>query len=219
MTAERKFDFSLSFDEEDDASGSGGSSSRANAKVEEAFEAGKQAGLTEAQASFERQSAAAMDAISQGFAGIETTRASIEHAMQRNAMEMALALVAKALPALARREAMNEVQAVLSECLARLLDEPRIVVRVPDELLDPLKDKLDGLFQSSGFAGQVVLLADAALGPSDCRVEWADGGAERNAEDQWRDIEATIKRALSTPVTSALPAAAGSPGDTINNDT
>ncbi len=31
-----------------------------------------------------------------------------------------------------------------------------------------------------GFEGRMVITADAALGSGDCRVEWADGGINRD---------------------------------------
>ncbi len=202
MTAPKKFDFAFSFDEDDPPSAANAvddRSSRANVKIKEAYEKGREAGLAEAQATTERQLAAAAEAIGQGLSSLEATRAAIGNEMNRQAIEMATTLVGKALPALARREAMGEVEATVTECLARVLEEPRIVVRIADSLLDPLQARIDTLVQESGYAGQVVLLAEAGLGPSDCRVEWADGGAERDMDGLWRDMEAAIQRSLSTP--------------------
>lgn len=211
MTAPRKFDFAFSFDEDEPASTAGGGDdrpSRANAKIKEAYEKGREAGLAEAQATIERQLAAAAEAIGQGFSKLESTRAAIESEMNRQAIEMASTLVGKALPALARREAMGEVQATVKECLARVLEEPRVVVRVADSLLDSLQARIDALVQESGYAGEVVLLADAGLGPSDCRVEWANGGAERDMGSVWQEIEAAIQRSLSIPSGDSIQAAA-----------
>ncbi len=218
MTAERKFDFALSFDEDEPAAAAGDDRpSRANVKIKEAYEKGREAGLAEAQATIERQLAAAAEAIGQGFSGLEATRAAIESEMSRQAIEMATTLVGKALPALARREAMSEVEATVKECLGRVLEEPRVVVRVADSLLDSLQARIDALVQESGYAGEVVLLADAGLGPSDCRVEWANGGAERDMDNIWQEIEAAIQRSLSTPGGNGIEAAAVSAPTNANN--
>ncbi len=220
MTAPRKFDFAFSFDEDEPGSTAGAGDdrpSRANAKIKEAFENGRQAGLAEAQATIERQLAAAAEAIGQGFTKLESTRAAIESEMNRQAIEMAATLVGKMLPTLARREAMNEVQATVKECLSRVLEEPRVVVRVADSLLDSLQARIDALVQESGYAGEVVLLADTGLGPSDCRVEWANGGAERDMGGVWREMEAAIQRSLSTPGGNGIEAAAVSAPTNANN--
>ena len=54
----------------------------------------------------------------------------------------------------------------------------------------------------------MVLLSDDGLGISDCRIEWADGGAERNVERIWKDVEELVSRALHEPHDSHQAAAA-----------
>jgi hypothetical protein len=46
----------------------------------------------------------------------------------------------------------------------------------------------------------VTVLPDDALGPADCRVEWASGGAERVAAQMWREFDAATQRIFSDPV-------------------
>ena len=45
-------------------------------------------------------------------------------------------------------------------------------------------------------------MADPALGPSDARIEWADGGAERNTRQLLADIEQAAERMLGAAMTS-----------------
>ena len=40
----------------------------------------------------------------------------------------------------------------------------------------------------------MVLFGDDQFSETDCRVEWADGGAERNLGELWRRIDAAIER-------------------------
>ena len=87
---------------------------------------------------------------------------------------------------------------MLVDCLHRVLDEPRIVFRVADDLLDNLSGRIDAMARQAGFHGKVVLLADSGLGASDCRIEWADGGAERDMTRFWAEIDETAKRAVAT---------------------
>lgn len=118
-----------------------------------------------------------------------------DHATQiREAITAATEIVKRLLPALGRREAMTEVEALIADCLARLHDEPRLVVRVADELLDPVRQRVDQLAGAAGYAGRVILLADNTLKAGDARVEWADGGADRDTAALWREIESAIQR-------------------------
>jgi flagellar assembly protein FliH len=112
----------------------------------------------------------------------------------REAVTTAAEIVRRLLPALAKREAMSEVEALIADCLARVHDEPRLVVRVGDDLLDALRPRVDELTGAAGFSGRVILLADNTLKPGDARVEWADGGADRDTAALWREIEGAIQR-------------------------
>lgn len=121
--------------------------------------------------------------------------ARADHETQtREALTAAVEIVRRLLPALGKREAMREVEALIADCLARLHDEPRLVVRVADDLLDEVRQRVDQLSGAAGFAGRVILLADNTLKPGDARVEWADGGADRDTSALWRDIEGAIQR-------------------------
>ena len=63
--------------------------------------------------------------------------------------------------------------------------------------LDALQERLTQLSAASGFEGRVVLIGDDAMGESDCRVEWADGGVEREAGRIWRAIEEALARYIA----------------------
>src|SRR3546814_8811652 len=75
------------------------------------------------------------------------------------------------------------------------------------------------LFRSrSGFEGKLVFLADERLKTGDLRVEWADGGVERNQMALWQEIDAVIARVLAPtagdgkqPPQSADPQGTASP--------
>ncbi|MBX6322342.1 MAG: flagellar assembly protein FliH, partial [Rhodospirillaceae bacterium] len=72
-------------------------------------------------------------------------------------------------------------------------------VRLHDSLLDPLRERLDAVAAGAGFEGRIVILADPAMPVGDCRVEWADGGIERDTDRLWRDIEAALARHAVIP--------------------
>ena len=112
----------------------------------------------------------------------------------REAVAAATEIVRRLLPSLGQREAIGEVEALIRDCLSRLHEEPRLVVRVADELLDPIRQQIDQLTASAGYSGRVILFADPAIKSGDARVEWADGGAERDTAAIWREIDGAIQR-------------------------
>ncbi len=143
-------------------------------------------------------------------AGLETLLArtgEAESRRDREALTTAVRLVEKLFPALAAREGLNEIEALLSEALHRLHEEPRVVVRVADALLDPLRHRMDAIGAKAGYPGKTILLTDDTMPEGDVRVEWADGGAERDTERLWREVGEMLARATDAPQ-SARPSGA-----------
>lgn len=156
-------------------------------------EAGATRGRTEAVAAFDKQVASALATIAQQTAAIAKGVAA-EAAAAGKSVDLALAIVRKLHPALIERQGLAEIETVLGQCLESLKQEPRLVAYVHSARLDALQERLAQLSASSGFEGRVVLIGDDEMGQSDCRVEWADGGVEREAGRIWRAIEETLTR-------------------------
>jgi flagellar biosynthesis/type III secretory pathway protein FliH len=54
----------------------------------------------------------------------------------------------------------------------------------------------------------VVVMADAGVGPADCRLEWNNGGAERDVETLFQRIQDIVARNSDrVPVADDAPAA------------
>jgi len=120
-----------------------------------------------------------------------------EAAAAGKSVELAMAIVKKLHPALVERQGLAEIESVLGQCLESLKQEPRLVAYVHSARLDALQERLTQLSGSAGFEGRVVLIGDDAMGESDCRVEWADGGVEREAGRIRRSIEDALTRYIA----------------------
>jgi flagellar assembly protein FliH len=156
-------------------------------------ESGAVRGRSEAVAAFDKQVAATLTTIAQQTAAIAKGVAA-EAAAAGKSVELAMAIVKKLHPALVERQGLAEIESVLGQCLESLKQEPRLVAYVHSARLDALQEQLTQLSGSAGFEGRVVLIGDDAMGESDCRVEWADGGVEREAGRIWRTIEDALTR-------------------------
>ena len=160
-----------------------------------AYAQGINDGRAEAASAHEQQLSGGLEKLSTALIAATEHSAAIEERLLQDGLRSAIAILRKLFPRLAQRNALGEVQALVGECLTRLRQEPRIVIRVPDSLLEPIKGTLDNLSEQTGFEGRLVLIADDNLGSSDVRVEWADGGAERDCERSWQEIEKIVSRA------------------------
>jgi len=68
---------------------------------------------------------------------------------------VALAVVGKVLPALAQRHGLGEIEAMLAACLADVVEEPRLLVRVHPTLVAPVRALVLAQAERRGFAGQI----------------------------------------------------------------
>jgi flagellar assembly protein FliH len=205
MTAIKKFQFKTSFEP-----GSSGTDSRGERKhtagdlaiaEEAAREQGRLAGIAEARTSIEHTTAVALSQIVERLQALGRTTEDIHYESASHALKIAVAAVRKMLPGLAQRNGLAEIEAPVRECLNTFYDEPRVVVRVHDKMLDPLRERVDEIAAGCGFNGKIVLFGDEHLAETDCRVEWADGGAERNLTGLYQEIGQLVEK-----VTGPLPA-------------
>lgn len=164
---------------------------------DEAMRLGHAAGLAEAKRAVDARVAAALATLEASLAG---TRPMLDAALERSrkdALTLAAAVARRLVPATLARDAVAAVESVVADLLPRVIDEPRLVIRVGDPLIEALKEPIDALAGRAGYAGRVILLGDERLTGADCRVEWADGGAEHNVERLSQEIAATVDRFLN----------------------
>jgi len=173
-----------------------------NAARQESFLAGKQDGLKEAMNATESAAVTVLEGIPGQLDALFTQweDSRLEH--KALALRVATAVTRKLFPRLAATAGLQEVEQVVGECLERLPKEPRLVVRMADGLLDTVRGRIEKTAERSGYEGRLVFLEDPDLGPGDVRVEWADGGAERNSDALWSSIDEVLNRGL---IIAAMP--------------
>ena len=173
---------------------------------------GHAAGLAEATGRQEAEAAAALAAIERHLASAMASEEAMRRDGERQAVALTRIVLGKLFPALTRRDGLAEIEALVAATIGECLDEPRLVLRLPDALFAAAQSRMEPLAARSGFQGRLIILADEALGGADCRIEWADGGAERDAARTLREIEAALARAidgLSAPTDTTQHAASG----------
>ena len=186
-----------------------------------AFAEGKTAGVAEAEAGHAKRLAEAVELLPPQLDQLAQTLETQADERRRETLEAALTVVRKLFPNLARTQGLDEIHAVVDACLERLRDEPRLVIRCADGELDAIKERIEESARHGGFEGKLVFLADERLADGDLRVEWADGGAERDQAGLWKEIDTVIARALSPAGNAKVPhrAAAQSAPDNAEQKT
>ena len=205
MSMSAKFLFDTSFDPEDmdrsvmpgqkPAKPKFGEEDLEKARTE-GFAAGKESGRQEVMQSIEQQISTALSAISGQLTGLSQAQVQASERQARSAVEAALTVMRKMFPHLASRHGLAEIESLVCDCLERLRTEPRIVIRVADSLLDRVEQRVSQLAACAGFDGKIVFLSQEGLHPGDIQVEWADGGAERDSDRLWHEIDQIIARTI-----------------------
>jgi flagellar assembly protein FliH len=163
------------------------------------FLEGRNAGISEAQASLERRGADALDQVSRALAQLDRAQREGVVELMRGALEVTHTIVRKVLPDFVRRHGSDEIQALVRQVLETLVEEPRVVIRVPQDLVEMLKPRIAQAGKATSFEGQLVVFGEPTLGDSDCRVEWSSGGAERLVQQSLDQIAAVVGRAQVPP--------------------
>ena len=118
----------------------------------------------------------------------------VEHRLEAEAVEVAVAVAAKLAPTLIAREPFAEIAALASECFRHLTASPHVVIRINDAIYPTAREKLEGLAREVGFEGRLVVLAEPDIATGDCRIEWADGGVKRDKAAAEAVINETVGR-------------------------
>lgn len=178
------------------------------AAFREGLEQGREQALAEAREAAEAAGARALTLLAERLKQALEQLDAQREAATVEVLGSAMAVLRKLFPLLGERHGLTEIEGLVRGCLERLHEEPRVVVRAPDALLDALRGRMDELKLEAAYEGRVVLLADDGLGPADARIEWADGGAERDGRRLWAEIDEILSHAVTASAVAAEPAEA-----------
>lgn len=166
--------------------------------VAEAFQNGFSNGKEDAVAGLEASSAEALNLMSAQLQQLAQAHSDQLENIRCEAASLAFAVAKKLAPALMARQPETEVLQMIETCLQDLHDEPRIVLRASEPVCSALSEKINDLALATGFQGNIILLPDDTKQNSDCRIEWADGGVERELSDTSSKLEEIINRFISS---------------------
>jgi flagellar assembly protein FliH len=159
-----------------------------------AYRKGFAAGQAQAQSEAGERVAAALAVIADGLARIERALAGIEARLETEAVDVAVAVGSKLATELIAREPFAEIGALAAECFRQLVATPHIAVRIAPDIYDEAKHKLEETAALNGFQSRLTVLADASLLAGDCRIEWAEGGVDRDRTAALAAIDDVVAR-------------------------
>ena len=167
------------------------------------YRRGYAAAKAEVLAEAEQRSAAALERITVALESLMRGLSGVEAMLETEAVDVAVAVGKKLAAALVEREPLAEISALAMDCFRHLVTAPHVVVRVNDAQHASVGKPIEEMVRARGLASHLVVLTEPDIQTGDCRIEWADGGVNRDRSA----TEAVIDEAVSRYVKARLAAA------------
>lgn len=126
--------------------------------------------------------------LSEIFSGLDARSADMEKA----ALNFAVAAVHKVLPTLEEKQAEAEVKNFLAENFTNFAAQETLSFSFNPDMVSRVADSIGRLAEQNDFEGKIAVHKDPGLGLSDCRVEWKNGGVERNTKKLLNKVDMLI---------------------------
>jgi flagellar assembly protein FliH len=175
---------------------------RADAESQ-AYRKGFAAAQTEALNETNQRVAAALSLVADSMERIGKEMDEVEARFEAEAVEVAVAVASKLAPELIAREPFVEIAALVSQCFQHLINVPHVTVRIGEDIHEAATAKLDEIARARGFEGKLAVLAEPGLAPGDCRIEWAEGGLNRDRNATEAAVEDVVGRYVAARVVPA----------------
>ncbi len=172
------------------------------------FKDGYATGERDAVAEAERRKAAAFEQIGDALGRMVRGLDAIETRLETETVEVAVAVGRRLAPELIAEQPLAEIAALATECFRQLHAAPHVVVRVAEALHEAARERLEEIARMRGFEGRMIVMGEPALALGDCRIEWADGGINRDRSA----IDAAIGEAVGRYIAARRTAMQDSPG-------
>ena len=162
-----------------------------------AYRNGFAAAEAKAHAEADQRIAAALALIAERLDHLHRDLGNVEARLEIEAVDVAVAVASKLAPELIAREPFAEIGALATECFRHLVDTPHVTVRIGEAIYADAKGKLEDIARAHGCEGRMVVIAEDNIGAGDCRIEWADGGVNREKATTKTFIDDVVGRYVS----------------------
>jgi flagellar assembly protein FliH len=167
------------------------------AAEQDGYRRGLAEGEASANARIEKRIATVITQTVEQLTSITRKLGDLENRLEDEAVHVALAVARKLAPSLLAREPLAEVEALVAEIFKQVHTAPHVVIRVAEDMIDPAGSRLQQIADQRGFKGRLVLLPSPDLKADEVKVEWADGGIERDRTAVENSIDEAVRNYLA----------------------
>ena len=165
---------------------------------QQSFSDGQKQGSQSALEGIEKTLTDTVNTVANNLTTLQSEQIRSNQEITDDATALALAIVRKFFPTLNKQSALDEVEAVIKTLLDRLIDDPRIVIKVNPSISNELSDKFSSQFQNSEMGNSFSIIADENVSEGNCEIEWSNGTAERNLDKLMHEIDEIISQNSTT---------------------
>ncbi|MDD3030500.1 MAG: FliH/SctL family protein [Alphaproteobacteria bacterium] len=158
----------------------------------EAYEKGFAEGKMEGKDEQIAQQSHILDQVGKSLGAVLEAIKTIEHDQELQTRQIALAIARKILPSFVEKNGPQEIESLIDEALRSMGHQARLIVRLNESQHAILQEKIQAMAKERAFPGELLIQADPAVTAGDCRIEWTDGGIERNVKETVDAVEKTI---------------------------
>jgi flagellar assembly protein FliH len=157
---------------------------------------GRAAGEADAMERNERRLADTIERLSHDLEGLAGSQQATLARVERQSTELAVQIVRKLFPAFVARSGTVEIQALIADALSLAQEQPKLALRCAPDMIEAIEPILTAAATRSGFEGRLSVRGDPDLTETDCKIEWNEGGMDRDSGRLMNEIESAIARGL-----------------------
>ena len=152
-------------------------------KVKEAEKKAYERGLKAAQESIEQSQKELLESINNKLIALIANTMKAEETAEQEAFVLARAVVDKLVPGLNEEHAAEIVNKFIADNFNSFKNESKLSFYIHPDIISYAQETIAKLANSYDFEGKIALHKDASLEKADCRIEWENGGVERNSAE------------------------------------
>ena len=160
------------------------------------FDAGKAEGIREAGDAVETQISDSLNHMRGQFQSLFEAQTKANAALFDDSINIAVAIARKCFPHLNETHAPRLIEDMMRQVLAEIIEEPRALVYVHQDLVEPLNERVSNVAETANFEGQILILEDEKMPLGDCRITWSSGSAERDMASIWQQVDEIVEQNL-----------------------
>lgn len=162
-------------------------------KTAEAEARGYQRGQEEAQSAQEQKEALLVKEIASKLSELYEERRELEEKIKEDFCRMSEVLLKKFIPLIQKSMAEQLINKFISDNFHKFVKEPKLSFYFNPEMITKVQEIIGKMAHKTDFEGKITLHKDETLAPEDCRIEWENGGVERNSQKMREQAEAIME--------------------------